>query len=123
MAYSIAIEKLSEKEMSQLDPDMLSSCTVHSVLAAANKAIADHDENKWRFTNKQGKQVILRERFDRIILGLAKYAGLIGKATQHQQPQATGLVWVAAQSLIEVYHICSSHSMRLLTCSSGIFKS
>jgi hypothetical protein len=123
MAYSIAIEKLSEKEKSQIDPDMLSSCTVRSVIAAAKRAIADQDENQWRFTNKEGKEVILREGFDRIILGLKKYAGLIGKAMQHQQPQATGLVWMAAQSLIEVNHFSSSRPMRVVTCSPDLFES
>jgi hypothetical protein len=103
MAYKIALEKLSGDERSQVDFDKKSSCSVYSVLDAANKARADRDENKWRYTKKNGEVVILRDKFDKIIEGFAKYAGFISATTQHQQPDATSLVWVTARSLIEVY--------------------
>jgi hypothetical protein len=107
MAYEIALEKLNGNERSQVDFDKKSSCSVYSVLDAANKARADRDESKWRYTKKDGEVIILRDRFDRIVEGFAKYAGFIGATTQHQQPDATNLVWVTARSLIEVrcYHL------------------
>ncbi|PVF93060.1 hypothetical protein CPB86DRAFT_790504 [Serendipita vermifera] len=103
MAYKITAEKLNPEEKSQVDSDIVSSCSVHSVLDAANKARADRDENRWRYTKKNGEVVILREKFDRVVEGFAKYAGFIGTTTQHQQPDATNLVWAAARSLIEIY--------------------
>ncbi|PVF93058.1 hypothetical protein CPB86DRAFT_819102 [Serendipita vermifera] len=103
MAYEIALEKLNGDERSQVDTDVISSCSVYSVLDAANKARAERDENKWRYTKKNGEVVILREKFDKIVEGFTKYAGFIGSTTQHQQPDATSLVWAAARSLIEIY--------------------
>ncbi|PVF93059.1 hypothetical protein CPB86DRAFT_801526 [Serendipita vermifera] len=103
MAYEIAIAKLDANERSQVDSDTMSSCSVYLVLDAANKARAERDENKWRYTKRNGEVIILRERFDKIVEGFAKYAGFLSSTTQHQQPDATGLVWVAARSLIEIY--------------------
>jgi hypothetical protein len=103
MAYEIALEKLNGDERSQVDFDKKSSCSVYLVLEAANKARADRDETKWRYTKKDGEVIILRDRFDRIVEGFAKYAGFISATTQHQQPDATNLVWATARSLIEVY--------------------
>jgi hypothetical protein len=102
MAYEIAIEKLGDDEKSQVDIDAMSSCSVHSVLDAANKARADRNEGKWRYTKKNGEVVTLRDKFDKIVEGFAKYAVFIGASAQHQQPDATSLVWVSARSLIEV---------------------
>jgi hypothetical protein len=102
MAYEIAKGKLNTDDKSQLDLDKLSSCTVYAVLDAANKARADRDENKWRYTKTNGEVVILRDKFDKIVEGFAKYAGFISATTQYQQPEATNLVWAAARSLIEV---------------------
>ncbi|CAG8639813.1 11711_t:CDS:10, partial [Acaulospora colombiana] len=103
MAYEIAIGALNENERSQINPDTISCTTVYSVLDAANKARADRDESKWRYTKNDGEVVILRDRFDKIVEGFTKYAGLIGSTVQRQQPEATGLVWGAAQSLVEMY--------------------
>jgi hypothetical protein len=108
IAYEIALEKLSVDEISQVDFDKKSSCSVYSVLDAANKARADRDESKWRYTNKNGEVVILRDKFDRVVEGFTKYAGFIGANIQHQQPDAMSLVWVTARSFIEVYRYCSS---------------
>jgi hypothetical protein len=102
MAYEIAIEKLNANERSQFDFDKASSCTVYTVLDTANKARADRDENKWRYTKTNGEVIILRDKFDKIVEGFTKYAGFISATTQHQQPEATNLVWAAARSLIEV---------------------
>jgi hypothetical protein len=88
--------------------DKKSSCSVYSVLDAANKARADRDESKWRYTKSNGEVVILRDKFDRVVEGFTKYAGLIGANIQHQQPDATSLVWVTARSFIEVYRYRSS---------------
>jgi hypothetical protein len=109
MAYEIAIEKLDANERSQLDLDKASSCTVYTVLDTANKARTDRDENKWRYTKTNGEVIILRDKFDKIVEGFAKYAGFISATTQHQQPEATNLVWAAARSLIEVNDHCSYH--------------
>jgi hypothetical protein len=108
MAYQIALEKLSADEISRMDFDKKSSCSVYLVLDAANKARADRDESKWRYTKSNGEVVILRDKFDRIVEGFAKYAGFIS-ATTHQQPDAMSLVWVTARSLMEVsrYHLSS----------------
>ncbi|PVF92909.1 hypothetical protein CPB86DRAFT_877537 [Serendipita vermifera] len=103
MAYEIALEKLNGDERLQVDSDVISSCSVYSVLDAANKARAERDENRWQYTKKNGEVVILREKFDKIVEGFAKYAGFLSSTTQHQQPDATSLVWVAARSLIEIY--------------------
>jgi hypothetical protein len=114
-AYKIAIEKLSKEERSQIDFDAIPSSTIHSVIAAANEVLAERDENKWKYTNKHGEVVALREKFDKIVKGFAKYIGLLGKTIQHQQPEVTSLVWGGAQSLIEVSHLYSSYSIRVLT--------
>lgn len=104
MAYDIAIKelKLSEDERSQIDSDLKPS-TVHSFLDAANKALADRENDKWRYTKKNGEVVILREILDKIIEVLGKYAVFIGKTVQHQHLDVTGLVWGAAESLLEIY--------------------
>jgi hypothetical protein len=114
MAYQIALEKLSADEISRIDFDKKSSCSVYSVLDAANKARADRDETKWRYTKSNGEVVILRDKFDRIVEGFAKYAGFISATTQHQQPDAMSLVWVTARSLIEVSHYHLSSLIRLI---------
>jgi hypothetical protein len=114
IAYEIALEKLSADEISQVDFDKKSSCSVYLVLDAANKARADRDENKWRYTKSNGEVIILRDKFDRIVEGFAKYAGFISATTQHQQPDATSLVWVTARSLIEVYRCHLSHFLGLV---------
>jgi hypothetical protein len=101
MAYEIAITKLNEDERLQVDSDEISCCTVQSVLEEADKARAERDENKWRYTNQDGEVVILRERFDKIIEGFTKYADCIGIANQHQ-PRVTNLIWSAARFLIQV---------------------
>jgi hypothetical protein len=115
IAYEIVIERLNDDERSQVDSEIASSCSVYSVLDAATKARADRDETKWRYTKRNGEVVILRDKFDRIIEGFVKYAGFIGASAQHQQPDATSLVWVAARSLIEVSGHDSSQFNRLLT--------
>jgi hypothetical protein len=104
MAYEIAITKLNEDERSQVDIDRLSSCTVQSVLEEADRAHAERDESKWRYTKKDGEVVILRERFDKIVEGFTKYAGCISIEIQHQ-PEVTNLVWAAARFLIQVSHV------------------
>jgi hypothetical protein len=113
-AYEIALEKLTAEERSQVDFDKKSSCSVYLVLDAANKTRADRDESKWRYTKKDGEVVILRDKFDRIVEGFAKYAGFIGSTTQYQQPDATSLIWVTARSLIEVHRRHLSHFIRLI---------
>jgi hypothetical protein len=119
IAYEIALEKLNPDEIPQVDLDKKSSCSVYLVLDAANKARADRDENKWRYTKSNGEVVILRDKFDRIVEGFAKYAGFISATTQHQQPDATSLVWVTARSLIEVYRHHSSHIIGTILINSG----
>jgi hypothetical protein len=111
MAYEIAITKLNENERSQVDSDRLSSCTVHSVLKEADKARAERDESKWRYTKKDGEVVVLRDRFDKIIEGFTKYADCISTAIQHQ-PEVTSLVWAAARFLIQVRNICHFNERR-----------
>jgi hypothetical protein len=101
MAYEIAITKLNENEKSQVDSDKLSSCTVQSALEEADKARAERDESKWRYTKKDGEVIVLRDSFDRIIEGFTKYADCISIAIQHQ-PEVTSLVWAAARFLIQV---------------------
>jgi hypothetical protein len=120
MAYEIAITKLNENERSQVDSDRLSPCTVQSVLEEADKARAERDENKWRYTQKDGEVVFLRDRFDRIIEGFTKYADSISIAIQHQ-PEATGLVWSAARVLIQVSHVLHfKESVLMLECNRYI---
>jgi hypothetical protein len=104
MAYEIAITKLNENERTQVDYDSLSSYTIHSVLEEADKARAERDESKWRYTKKDGEVIVLRDRFDRIIEGFTKYADCISIAIQHQ-PEVTSLVWAAARFLIQVHNI------------------
>jgi hypothetical protein len=104
MAYEIAITKLKENERSQVDCDRLSSYTIQSVLDEANKARAERDESKWRYTKKNGEVVVLRDRFDKIIEGFTKYANCISITIQHQ-PEVTSLVWAAARFLIQVCSI------------------
>jgi hypothetical protein len=113
MAYDIAISKLNETEKSQINSDIVSCYTVYSVLDAANKARADRDENKWRYTNKNGQVVILRDRFDKIVEGFTKYAGFVSTTVQTPQPEVTSLVWAAARSLIEVISFFCSNSQRM----------
>jgi hypothetical protein len=106
MAYEIAITKLNEDERSQVDSDRLSPCTVQSVLEEADKARAERDESRWRYTKKDGEVVFLKDRFDKIIGGFMKYADCVGMTIQHQ-PEVTSLVWAAARFLIQVSHIFS----------------
>ncbi|PVF92064.1 hypothetical protein CPB86DRAFT_878135 [Serendipita vermifera] len=95
MAHEIAVGMINENERSQINSGALSFCTVYSVLEEANKARAERDEDKWRYTKKNGEVVILRERF-------AKYASSINIVIQHQ-PDVTGIVWGAARMLIQIY--------------------
>jgi hypothetical protein len=111
MAYEIAITKLNEKERSQVDCDRLSSCTVQSVLEEADKARAERDENKWRYTNKSGEIIVVRDRFDKIVEGFTKYADCISIAIQHQ-PEVTSLVWATARFLIQVRNLFHLNEMR-----------
>jgi hypothetical protein len=85
-----------------VDSDIVSCYTVYSVLDAANKAQAERDESKWRYTKTNGEVIVLRDRFDKIVEGFTKYAGLIGTTVQPQRTEATSLVWAAARSLVEV---------------------
>ncbi|KAF8242724.1 hypothetical protein K440DRAFT_564475, partial [Wilcoxina mikolae CBS 423.85] len=76
--------------------------TISSVLDAAKVVREDRDDSKWRYTKKNGEVVILRDRFDKIVEGFAKYAQIIDVAIQHH-PDITSLVWASARFLIQVY--------------------
>jgi hypothetical protein len=99
-AYEIAIKSLTEDEKNQLSEEV-TSCTVSSVLDAAKVLREDRDDSKWRYTKKNGDVVILRDRFDKIVEGFAKYAQIIDVAIQHH-PDITSLVWASARFLIQV---------------------
>jgi hypothetical protein len=101
-AYEIAVKLLTEDERKQLGTETTTSCTVFSVLEAAEDARKDRDDNKWRYTKKNGEVVILRERFDTIVGGFEKYAKIVDVAIQHH-PEVTSLVWASARFLIQVY--------------------
>ncbi|PVF93066.1 hypothetical protein CPB86DRAFT_133582 [Serendipita vermifera] len=103
MTYDIAFGKLNEDERSKINSDIISCTTIYSVLDAANKARADRDETRWRYTKTNGEVVVLKDRFDKIVEGFTKYAGLIGTTVQRQQPEPMALVWAAARSIIGIY--------------------
>ena len=102
------MEKLDEEERKELESDMASRFTVFSVLDEAEKARNDRDENKWRYTNKKGEVVILRDRFDKIVEGFHKYAKIVDIAIQHS-PEITSLVWASARFLIQVLYAFVMH--------------
>jgi len=93
---------LTADEKTQLNSEAMTSCTVFSVLDAANDARKDRDDNKWRYTKKNGEVVVLRERFDTIVEGFEKYAKIVDIAIQHH-PEVTSLIWASARFLIQVY--------------------
>jgi hypothetical protein len=101
VAYHIAIDGLNENERFQVGIDRLSSCTIQSVLEEADETRTERNENKWRYTKRNGEVVDLRDRFDKIIEGITKYADCINIAIQ-PQPEVTSLVWATARFLIQV---------------------
>jgi hypothetical protein len=104
LAYQIAITQLDEEEKKEID---LGTCTVHSVLEAADKARAEREDNKWRYRKKNGEVIVLRDGFDKIIEGFSKYADTLNTALRHQ-PEAASLVWASARSLVQVNAVISS---------------
>jgi hypothetical protein len=101
MTYEIAINQLDKDEREEINLDGMSSCTIYSVLEAANKARAEREEDEWRYTKENGGVIVLRERFDKIIEGFSKYADTLNAALRHQ-PEAASIVWASAQILVQV---------------------
>jgi hypothetical protein len=98
VAYHIAISGLNENEIFQVGIDRLSSCTIQSVLEEGDETRAERNKNKRQYTNNNGEIVDLRDRFDKILEGFTKYAGIVVRP----QPEVTSLVWMTARFLIRV---------------------
>jgi len=72
-----------------------------SALKEAEEARDDRDKQKWTYKNSAGELVFLRDRFDRIVEGIDKYAKAVDIAVNHS-PEITSLVWASARFLLQV---------------------
>ena len=70
-------------------------------LKEAEEARNDRDKQKWTYKNSAGELVFLRDRFDRIVEGIDKYAKAVDIAVNHS-PEITSLVWASARFLLQV---------------------
>ncbi|KAF8542357.1 hypothetical protein BDD12DRAFT_802957 [Trichophaea hybrida] len=100
-AYQLAKEKLSKMEGEQLDDVTLSSGNVDSPIKAAEDARQQMKEKQWTCTDKDGKEVIVRERIEKILKGLEKYAYIVDVGIQHD-PVISSLVWAASRFILLV---------------------
>ncbi|KAI5855407.1 hypothetical protein BZA05DRAFT_239288 [Tricharina praecox] len=116
-AYSIAREKLDESERMTFGPQFKSSpqeCIL-SALREADAARNDRNEQKWTYKNSAGEIISLRNRFDRIVEGIDKYAKTVDIAVNHS-PEVTSLVWASARFLLQVY-LNHKESIEALECA------
>ncbi|KAF8535469.1 hypothetical protein BDD12DRAFT_892769 [Trichophaea hybrida] len=100
-AYQLAKEKLSKMEGEQLDDVTLSRGNIDSPIKAAEDARQQMKEKQWTCTDKDGKEVIVRERIEKILKGLEKYANIVDVGIQHD-PVISSLVWAASRFILLV---------------------
>ncbi|KAF8243907.1 hypothetical protein K440DRAFT_663812 [Wilcoxina mikolae CBS 423.85] len=108
-AFSIAKQKLSDDEWKQIDPESLPSVAVDSPIRAAEKARQKMKEKQWTYTDKNGNQVPVRDKIERILTGIEKYAKVVDTAIQHHpdircltDDETSALVWAAARFILQV---------------------
>jgi hypothetical protein len=100
LAYDLAKEKLNPKELELLQPDC-SGESVFSVLQEAQKIEKELDRKKWRYKKGDGEVIVVRDKFDRIVKGLDRYANIVDVAI-NQHPDIVSICWASARFLLKV---------------------
>jgi hypothetical protein len=78
---ALAKEKLSEDEWKQINTKSLPSA-VDSATRAAEDAKKKMEEKQWTYSDKNGNKVPVRDRVERILKGIEKYAQIVDTAIQ-----------------------------------------
>ena len=82
-AYELAKEKLSEKECEKLDAARHSSDTADSPIKAAEDAREAMKDKEWKCKDKNGKEVAVKDRIEKILKCIDKYAAIVDVGIQH----------------------------------------
>jgi len=99
-AYALANEKLTSRERELLDSHSPGD-SVCSVLKDAKDAGDDRNSKKWRYTKDGGEVVVVRDKFDRIVKGLDRYASTVDVVVS-KQPDIVTVCWGSARFLLQV---------------------
>jgi hypothetical protein len=100
-ALKIARAKLTEREREQLEIGGLPNESVTTALHAANDARRESNDRRWKYVKRDGEEVILIDRFDKILMAIDRYSKTVDIAIQHN-PEITSLVWASARLLLQV---------------------
>jgi len=114
-ALEIVKQKLSDNNLPPLDLTNLTSQSaeenIEAVVKALNNAQDDDKKKRWSYT-WCGKEVIVVERWGKILKNVEKYSGVVGTAIQ-SNPQVSALVWAG---------VCAIMRVRIDVLSLGITK-
>ena len=84
------------------DPDIPAS--IHVTIGEIQNAQRVLQEKKWYYTDRNGKQVDVRDRVERILRSVEECAKIVDIAIQHH-PQISTLVWAGARFILMVGHM------------------
>ncbi|KAF8539153.1 hypothetical protein BDD12DRAFT_805576 [Trichophaea hybrida] len=82
-AYQLAKDKLSKMEGERLGEVTISCGNVDSSIKAAEDARQQMREKRWTCTDKDGNEVVVRERIEKMLKGLDMYANIVNVGIQH----------------------------------------
>jgi len=74
---------LSEKECEKLDAARHSSDTADSPIKAAEDAREAMKDKEWKCKDKNGKEVAVKDRIEKILKCIDKYAAIVDVGIQH----------------------------------------
>ncbi|KAF8534300.1 hypothetical protein BDD12DRAFT_983947 [Trichophaea hybrida] len=81
-AYGLAKDKLSEPELKQLDAARLSRDTAYSPIMAAEDARKKMKAKEWKCTDKDGREVAVGDRIEKILKCIDQYAKIVDVGIQ-----------------------------------------
>jgi hypothetical protein len=100
-AYALAKAKLASRERELLDSTPLGE-SVFSVLMDAKDAGNDRNSKKWWWYIKDRSEIaVKRDKFDRIVKDLERYANIVDVAIS-QQSDIVSICWDSARFLLQV---------------------
>ena len=103
----ITNKKLLEHSLPTLAPHNLASNSaaenIQSILKDLNTAQVDNQKRRWRYV-WNGTDVIVVERWRKVLKSIEKYATVVDTAIQHH-PEVTALVWACARTILQVRKI------------------
>lgn len=73
---------------------------INYILEKLNCALKEDKNKRWRYT-RDGKEVVIVERWGKVLRSINKYSQIIDTAVQHS-PQVTALIWASMKMILQV---------------------